>query len=91
MHASSDFETGRGAALDAGEYFGTAAGARNAGAVTLTLTDYRPGTVGARPRARAPLLLLCLGRRVRRAWRRGLVHRVARYAGVSSGVGDALG
>ena len=45
MHDSSDFETGRGAALDAGEYFGTPSGARNAGAVTLTLTEYAPGTV----------------------------------------------
>ncbi|HEY2898626.1 MAG TPA: AraC family transcriptional regulator [Gemmatimonadaceae bacterium] len=47
MHASSygETETGLGAALVAGEYFGTAAGARSAGAVTLTLTDYAPGTV----------------------------------------------
>jgi AraC family transcriptional regulator len=47
MHASSSRETesGPGAALHAGEYFGTAAGARSAGAVTLTLTDYAPGTL----------------------------------------------
>jgi AraC-like DNA-binding protein len=45
MHASNELETGPGAALDAGEYFGTAAGARSAGAVTLTLTDYQPGTL----------------------------------------------
>jgi AraC family transcriptional regulator len=45
MHLSTETMTGPGAALDAGEYFGTAAGARSAGAVTLTLTDYSPGTV----------------------------------------------
>ena len=45
MHLSTEPMTGPGAALDAGEYFGTAAGARSAGAVTLTLTDYSPGTV----------------------------------------------
>jgi AraC family transcriptional regulator len=49
MHSSSGIGMGagvaQGAALDAGEYFGTAAGARSAGAVTLTLTEYAPGTV----------------------------------------------
>ena len=47
MHASNYGEpvTGPAAALEAGEYFGTAAGARSAGAVTLTLTDYAPGTL----------------------------------------------
>jgi AraC family transcriptional regulator len=45
MHASTGIETGAGAALVAGEYFGTAAAARRAGAVTLTLTEYAPGTV----------------------------------------------
>jgi AraC family transcriptional regulator len=45
MHASSGIDMGAGAALVAGEYFGTAAGARSAGAVTLTLTEYAPGTV----------------------------------------------
>jgi AraC family transcriptional regulator len=47
MHVSreSAIETGAGAALDRGEYFGMAAGARRAGPVTLTLTDYAPDTV----------------------------------------------
>lgn len=45
MHDASEGTTGANAALDAGEYFGTAAGARCAGGVTLTLTDYAPGTV----------------------------------------------
>ena len=47
MHASSEreIETKPAAALDRGEYFGTAAGAPGAGAVTLTLTDYAPGTL----------------------------------------------
>jgi AraC family transcriptional regulator len=47
MHASRErvIESRPGAALDSGEYFGTAAGARSAGPVTLTLTDYAPGTV----------------------------------------------
>ena len=49
MHASRGIvrgsDAGRSAALDAGEYFGTAAAARVAGAVTLTLTEYAPGTL----------------------------------------------
>jgi AraC family transcriptional regulator len=45
MHASTGIGMRPGAALDAGEYFGTAAAARIAGAVTLTLTEYAPGTV----------------------------------------------
>jgi len=45
MHASSELSTGPNAALDAGEYYGTASQARRAGAVTLTLTDYASATV----------------------------------------------
>jgi AraC family transcriptional regulator len=47
MHASrkKGIETAPAAALERGEYFGTAAAARSAGAVTLTLTDYAPGTL----------------------------------------------
>src|SRR5437870_1392132 len=45
MHLSTEITTRPGAPLDAGEYFGTAADARTAGAVTLTLTDYAPRTV----------------------------------------------
>jgi len=42
MHVSLNSTTGRGTALDAGEYFGTPAVARSAGAVMLTLSDYAP-------------------------------------------------
>ena len=45
MHGSSGIQSEAGTALVAGEYFGTAAGARNAGAVTLTLTEYAPCTL----------------------------------------------
>jgi AraC family transcriptional regulator len=47
MHLStaSELEAVPGDPLDRGEYFGIAAGARSAGPVTLTLTDYLPGTV----------------------------------------------
>jgi AraC family transcriptional regulator len=45
MHLSMRSKTSGGAALDAGEYFGTPTVARNAGAVTLTLSDYAPDTI----------------------------------------------